>query len=50
MEKYEIGRTLGEGSFAVVFEARSKDDGTRVAVKRVRMRNAIKQRRALSAL
>ena len=31
--KYELLRTLGEGGMAVVFEARQKDSGQRVAVK-----------------
>jgi serine/threonine protein kinase len=36
MDDYEIVRTCGEGSFAVVFEARHRKDGSRVAVKKIK--------------
>lgn len=36
MEKYHVGRTLGEGSFALVHEAFLKSDGTRVAIKKIK--------------
>ena len=37
MQKYQIRRTLGEGSFAVVYEAKAAT-GTRVAIKQIKER------------
>ena len=36
MNKYDIKRTCGEGSFAVVYEAVRRSDGVRVAVKKIK--------------
>jgi protein kinase len=36
MEKYDVGRTLGEGSFALVYEAHAKADGAKVAIKKIK--------------
>ena len=39
MQKYSVDETLGEGSFAVVYKARTKD-GTPVAIKQIKERQA----------
>ena len=36
MNKYDLKRTCGEGSFAVVYEAVRRSDGVRVAVKKIK--------------
>ena len=36
MNKYDVKRTCGEGSFAVVYEAVRRSDGVRVAVKKIK--------------
>ena len=38
MIKYEMSHMLSEGTFAVVYEARAKKDGARVAIKRIKER------------
>ena len=36
MQNYELGAKLGEGTFAVVYEARRRRDGLRAAVKKIK--------------
>eukprot|EP00966_Prymnesium_polylepis_P017743 408822-Prymnesium_polylepis.1 len=36
MDKYKTLEVCGEGTFAIVYEARSTEDGTRVAVKKLK--------------
>eukprot|EP00884_Botryococcus_braunii_P005797 jgi/Botrbrau1/15218/Bobra.0149s0073.1 len=40
MEKYEKGPTLGQGTFGVVFQARNKETGQIVAIKKIRLGEA----------
>ena len=40
MERYEKGRTLGEGTFGVVYEARRRETNELVAIKKIRLGKA----------